>query len=177
MWHTIHPFERIILWILGHLQTCTTVITLSFILFLIFIGVQSLHNIVLVSTVRQSESAIHLSPLFWISFPFRSPQSLEQSSLFSTVVFHQLSILYIVSIVYACPSQSPSSSRLPFPPWCPYVCSVRQCLYLCFVNEIVCTHARCYSLVTTPKEAPCLQQSPLTPLFLPSLPQLPHPQC
>ena len=42
--------------------------------FLIFIGVQLLYNVVLVSAVQQSESAIciHISPVFWISFPFRS---------------------------------------------------------------------------------------------------------
>ena len=45
----------------------------------IFIGVYLLYNVVLVSTVQQSESAIriHIAPLFWISFPFRSPQSTE----------------------------------------------------------------------------------------------------
>ena len=34
----------------------------------------------LVSTVQQSDSAIriYVSPLFWISFPFRSPQSTEK---------------------------------------------------------------------------------------------------
>ena len=38
-----------------------------------------LYNIVLVSAVRQSESAIciHISPLLGISFPLRSPQSIE----------------------------------------------------------------------------------------------------
>ena len=42
-----------------------------------------LYNTVLISAVQQSESAIHIhiSPLFWIPFPFRSPQSTEQSSL------------------------------------------------------------------------------------------------
>ena len=46
------------------------------------IGVQLLYNAVLVSAVQQSESAIyvHIYPLFWVSFPFRSPQSTEQSS-------------------------------------------------------------------------------------------------
>ena len=36
--------------------------------------------------LQQSGSAIciHISPLFWISFPFRSPPSTEQSSLCST---------------------------------------------------------------------------------------------
>ena len=35
-----------------------------------------LYNVVVVPTVQQSESAIHIPifPLFWISFPFRSPQ-------------------------------------------------------------------------------------------------------
>ena len=50
-------------------------------------------------------------PLFQISFPFRSPQSIEQSSLCYTVGSHQLSTLYIVSIVYICQSPSPSSSH------------------------------------------------------------------
>ena len=38
-----------------------------------------LYNVVLVSAVQQSESAIciHISPLFRISFSFRSPQSIE----------------------------------------------------------------------------------------------------
>ena len=50
---------------------------------LIFIGVELLYNVVLVSAVQQSESAIsiHLSPLVWISFPFRSPQRTEYGSL------------------------------------------------------------------------------------------------
>ena len=54
---------------------------------LIFIGVQLLYNVVLVSTVQQNASAmhIHISPLFWISFPLRSPQSIKQGSLCSTV--------------------------------------------------------------------------------------------
>ena len=46
---------------------------------LIFIGVELFGNVVLVSIVQQSESAIciHIPPLFCISFPFRSPQSTE----------------------------------------------------------------------------------------------------
>ena len=41
-----------------------------------------LYNVVLVSAIQQSESVthIHISPLFKISFPFRSPQSTEQNS-------------------------------------------------------------------------------------------------
>ena len=77
---------------------------------LIFVGGQLLYNVVLVSAVQQSASAvrIHISPLFWISFPFRSPQSIEQSSLCYTAGSHQISVLYIVCI---CQSQSPNSSH------------------------------------------------------------------
>ena len=32
---------------------------------------------VTISAMQQSDSAIYISPLFWISFPFRSPQSIE----------------------------------------------------------------------------------------------------
>ena len=107
-----------------------------------FIGVQLLYNIVLVSTVQQSESAIHIhiSPLLWISFSFNSPQSIEQSSLSYTVCSHQLSILCIVSIVYICQYQSLSSSQAPFPPWYPYICFLCLCVCFCFVNKIVYTN-------------------------------------
>ena len=45
----------------------------TFIFFLI--DVQLLYNVVLVSAVQRSESAIciHIPLLVWISFPFRSP--------------------------------------------------------------------------------------------------------
>ena len=44
-----------------------------------FIGVSWLYNVVLLSSVLLSESAIsiHILPHFWISFPFRSPQSIK----------------------------------------------------------------------------------------------------
>ena len=85
---------------------------------LIFIGVELLYNVVLASTAQQNESArhIHLSPPFWISLPCRTPQCIKQSSLCYTLCSHQLSILYIVSILYMCQSQSPNSSHpTPFP--------------------------------------------------------------
>ena len=43
------------------------------------IGAQLPYNAVLASTVQWSGSATrtHVSPLFWISFPFGSPQSTE----------------------------------------------------------------------------------------------------
>ena len=60
--------------------------------------VSLLNNVVLVSVLQQRGSAkrIHTSPLFVISFPFRSPQSTELSSLCYTAVSHELSILFIV---------------------------------------------------------------------------------
>ena len=63
-----------------------------------FIGVQFLDNVILFSAVQQSESAIYkqISSVFWIAFPFRSPQSIEQCY---TVGFHWLSILNTVAFV------------------------------------------------------------------------------
>ena len=62
-----------------------------------FIGVWNIqlpYNVGLVSGVQQSEPAmcIPISSLFWISFPLRSPQSTEWSSLCSTVGFHCCSV-------------------------------------------------------------------------------------
>ena len=47
-----------------------------------------LYNVVLVSALQQSESAIytHISLLFWISFPFRSPQIAEWASLLAQMI-------------------------------------------------------------------------------------------
>ena len=78
-----------------------------------FIDEQLLYNVVLVSAVQQSESAIcsiHIFPYFWISFPFCSLQNIDSSLLCCTVGSHQLSILYPVSIVHMCQPQSPPSS-------------------------------------------------------------------
>ena len=71
------------------------------------------YNVALVSAVQQSESVIHIhmSPLFWISFPFGLPQRTESCSLCCAVGSHQLPTLYIV--VYICQSQSPNSSHPP----------------------------------------------------------------
>ena len=34
----------------------------------------------------------------------------------------------------------PSAPPLPatFPPWCPYVCSLRLCLNFCLANQFIC---------------------------------------
>ena len=54
----------------------------------------------------------HMSPIFWISFPFRSPRSTEQSSLCYVVGSSQLSLLYIVMY-----NVSPSLPVHPTPPF------------------------------------------------------------
>ena len=63
---------------------------------------QLLSNVVLVSAIQQSESAIclNISRLFQISFRFRSPQSIEQSSLCYTVASHQLPVSSAASFRY-----------------------------------------------------------------------------
>ena len=112
----------------------------SLLFLLIFIGVQLLYNVVLVSAVQPSESVIHIhiSPLFWISFPFRSPQSTEQSSLCYAVGSHQLSILYIVVYIYM---SIPISQFIPPTP-SPLITIIRSldlCLYFCFANKFIGT--------------------------------------
>ena len=49
-----------------------------------------LYNVLLISTVPQSKSAtgVHICPLFWISFPFRSALSTELSALCCSVNSH-----------------------------------------------------------------------------------------
>ena len=61
-----------------HLLDLLTVLCAKLPVFvLIFIGVKWLYTVMLASTIRQSESAVcvYTSPVFWISFPFRSPLS------------------------------------------------------------------------------------------------------
>ena len=49
-------------------------------------GVYLIYGVMLVSAVKQSESVTRIhTPLFWTSSPFRSPQSIGQSSLCKTV--------------------------------------------------------------------------------------------
>ena len=42
--------------------------------------------------------------------------------------------------MYICQSHSSNSSHHhPLPPWYPYICSLRLCLYFCFANKIIYT--------------------------------------
>ena len=74
---------------------------LIFFLFKIFIGVQLIYTVALLSTVQQSESVIHIhiSTPFQILSPCCSLQSIGQSSLFYTVSSYQLSILFFKNIL------------------------------------------------------------------------------
>ena len=72
-------------------------------------------------------------PLFWISFPLRSPRSRGPCAVQEALMFP---ILCIVSVVYTCQAQSPNSSHTHFSPWYPYICSLCLCLYYCFADKI-----------------------------------------
>ena len=102
----------------------------------VFIGVELLYHVVLISAVQQSESArfTHISPLFWISFPFRPPQSTEFPVPYSGF---SLAIYFILSSVHRSIPIS-QVSMLSFPSWCSYACSLCLCLYFCFVNRFIC---------------------------------------
>ena len=85
-----------------------------FFFFFNFTRVQLLYNIVFLLYSKVNQLYIYTYPLFfWISLLFRSPRSIEQSSLCYNVGIHQLSILHMSSIVYLCQSQSLSSSHPP----------------------------------------------------------------
>ena len=82
----------------------------------------------LVSTVQRSESATHvpISPLFWVSFPFRLWRYPEWCPCY-TLGSHYLSIS-IYNSVYVSPNLPvhPTSQ----PPWCPHIYSLPLCLFL-----------------------------------------------
>ena len=71
-----------------------------------------LYNVVLASTVQQSDSpmCLHVSPLFWVSFSFRSPRTLTLVACDTQQVLIGY-VLYIASIVYMCQFTSDSFSQ------------------------------------------------------------------
>ena len=64
------------------------ILDLDFFKNLFYTGVQLIYNVVLVSSVQQSDSVIHISILFQILFPRGLLQSIEQSSLYYTVQYY-----------------------------------------------------------------------------------------
>ena len=94
---------------------------------------------VLVSAVQQRESAIpvHISPFLgfpsfsvstehWVEFP-------ELYHGFSLVIY----FIHSISCVNMSIPISQFLASLSFPPWYPYVCSLRLCLYFYFANKII----------------------------------------
>ena len=112
----------------------------SFVYF--FIAVQLLHRVFLLYNKVNSLLVEIYPPLFWMAFPFRSPQSTEQNSLIYTEGCHCLSILCIVSLVYIyvcvciytyphqCKSPNPSHSP-PFP--------FSTHMYVLYIYVSICT--------------------------------------
>ena len=74
-----------------------------------------IYNVVLVSSVQQSDSVIYIfiSIVFQGLFPYGLLQNIKSSSLCYTAGSNLLSILYIV--VCICQSQSPNLSLHPHP--------------------------------------------------------------
>ena len=92
----------------------------------------------LVSAIQQSESAvcIHISPLFWISFSFRLPQSPEVGF---PVLYSRCSlVIYLTHSINSVYMSDPISQLIPPTPSSPplYPC---LCLYFCFANKFICT--------------------------------------
>ena len=77
-----------------------------------------LSNVVFVSTARQSDQlSVYTSPLSWISFPFKSPHSTEQSfpvlcSRFSSVICFIRSSNSAYMLISILPVHPPSLSSL-----------------------------------------------------------------
>ena len=101
------------------------------------VEVELLYNVVLVSAAQQSESAIctHMSTLFWISFPFRSPPSAEESSRCCPVCSYSSCILY--TAMYICQSRSSISSHPSHSLQYPNIRSLLLCFYACFANKFI----------------------------------------
>ena len=107
--------------------------------------------VLLVSAIQQRESAarLHVAPLVWISFPFRSSRNAEFPELCSRLSL----VIYTVDSTYKRDISASLSQFIPPPSaGCPYICSL--CLYFCFANKIIRTifsrfhiHALIYFLI------------------------------
>ena len=125
-----------------HLMNPTLLSHQVFVFVWIFIGVELLYNVVLFYAVQWSESDIHIhiSPLFWISFPFRSPQSTEFPVPYGR---YSLVICWEACFIHSSVYMSVPVSQFIIPPSLSllhvssYVCSLN--LRLCFANKFICT--------------------------------------
>ena len=89
-----------------------------------------------------SAVCIHISLLFWISFPFRSPQSTQfpvQHGRFSLVIYfaHSINSVYVPNHI----SQFMPSLSFPLVSICLFL---HLCLYFCFVHKMV--HTICFQI-------------------------------
>ena len=76
-------------------------------------------------------------PLFWISFPFRSPESIEQSSLCCTIGPHWL-LFYTQQCIYVNPN-------LPIHPTLPLLPQVSICLFSMSASQfLLCKQVQLY---------------------------------
>ena len=60
-------------------------------------------------------------------------------SFFLPVLYSRFSKVIYLYTLYICQPQYPNSSHSPLPPWCPYICSLCFCPYLCFTNRFIYT--------------------------------------
>ena len=105
-----------------------------------------LYNVVLVSVVQQSESAIriHISPYPLpleppSHSPYPTPLGGHKASSRSPCAMQQLPTSHPFYIWYICQCYSLTSSQLPLPPLCPQVCSLCLRLYSCPATRFIST--------------------------------------
>jgi len=98
-----------------------------------------LYNVVLDAAVQQSEWALHISasPVFWIPFQFRSPQSIPIAfpvlcRRFSLVIY------FIHSSVYMPIPVSQFIPPTPFPFGVHTFFPLHLCLCFCFAHMFIC---------------------------------------
>ena len=87
--------------------------------------------------VSKSAVHIHISPLF--GFPSHLSHHKEHWVEFP-VLYHRFSLViyFICSSVYIYVNFNlPIHPTPPYPPSCPYICSLILCLYFCFANKII----------------------------------------
>ena len=65
---------------------------------------------------------IYIHPLFWISFLFRLPPSIQQHSCAVQQV-----VINLIVYIYVNPNLLIHPTTIPLSPWYPYVCSLHLC--------------------------------------------------
>ena len=104
-----------------------------------FIGVLLLHNVMLVSAVQQSGSAIctHMSPVSWASFPPLSPRPIITQLPVLHRSFPLATLVYTRHCLYV-NATLPTHPTPLFPLWV-HVRSLYPRFYSCLGNRFICT--------------------------------------